>query len=175
MANKLTLNKLGLTKAKEIPAHSIEFNDQTIEIYSYLPMEKKIDMVVNIVSAACADGYFNTMLADIYFALYLIENYTNISFTDKQKENGLKTYEIIDSNGLYDKVLKEIDSEEYDYIYEAITDIASEYTKYINSFAGIMKNASADYGNMQFDAEKIAETLSDPAQLSLVKDIITKL
>ena len=39
--------------------------------------------------------------------------YSNITFTEKQKENPLKLYDTLKSNGIIDKVILAMDEEEY--------------------------------------------------------------
>ena len=45
----------------------------------------------------------------------------------------------------------------------------------IYSILGILENVSQDYSNLNFDASKIQDALSDPNNLELLKDILTKM
>ena len=64
--------------------NTFEFQGQTIEVLKYLPIEDKYDLVMIALQKAEQDGIYNPILLDMYFHLYLIYMYTNISFTEKQ-------------------------------------------------------------------------------------------
>ena len=46
---------------------------------------------------------------------------------------------------------------------------------YQNSVMGILDAVSQDYSNLKFDAEGIQKLLADPNNLTLLKDVLTKL
>jgi hypothetical protein len=81
-----------------------------------------LDIVASIVNRA-HDGesnFSNPIKVDIYTTLEIVYNYTNINFTDKQKEDVLKMYDLVVSSGLYNEVLKLIPDEEYNRLINAI-------------------------------------------------------
>ena len=51
----------------------------------------------------------------------------------------------------------------------------TEIYKYKNSVLGILDAVSADYDNLNLDAQSIKDTLADENNLRLLKDVITKL
>ena len=83
---KVTFSKLGLSKNTEVK--EIEWNDQKIEVKQYLPIEEKINLVGKILNESVDDnGYYNPIRLNIYTNMEIIIAYTNISFTEKQKED----------------------------------------------------------------------------------------
>ena len=46
---------------------------------------------------------------------------------------------------------------------------------YLNSFAGMIKNITANYDATKMNVEDIMNTLGDPNQIGLVKDILDKI
>ena len=89
---KLSYTKLGLKVNQENGV--IFHNDQRIEVKSYLPVNDKLKLISNVINLSADDNNFsNPVKEDVYFALEIIENYTNISFTDKQKEDLTKLYD----------------------------------------------------------------------------------
>ena len=75
-------------------------------------------------------GLYNPILLDMYFHLYLVYMYANITFTDKQKEDELKLYDTLQSNGLLGKILVAIPEAEYNHLQEQINDIVKYESKY---------------------------------------------
>jgi hypothetical protein len=60
----------------------------------------------------------------------LIEKYTNISFTEKQKENIPKLFDILSGNGLVNLIISEIPQEEYDTLTRSVYDSIDAYYSY---------------------------------------------
>ena len=171
---KVTFSKLGLSKNTEVK--EIEWNSQKIEIKQYLPIEEKIDLIGKVLNESVDDnGYYNPIRLYIYTNMEIIMAYTNISFTEKQKEDILKLYDLFNGTELGDIVYKSIPIPEVqqitDWSYEAIDNIYD----YRNSAAGIMEAIGRDYSDLELDADKIKGDISNPENLTLLKDVLTKL
>lgn len=171
---KVTFSKLGLSKNTEVK--EIEWNGQKIEAKQYLPIEEKIDLVSKILNESVDNnGYYNPIRLNIYTNMEIIMTYTNISFTEKQKEDILKLYDLFYGCELVDKIFEIIPEDEVsditDWTYEAIDNIYD----YRNSAAGIMEAIGKDYSNLELDADKIKGDIANPENLTLLKDVLTKL
>ncbi len=171
---KVTFSKLGLSKNTEIK--EIEWNGQKIEIKQYLPIEEKIDLIGKVLNESVDDnGYYNPIRLNIYTNMEIIMAYTNISFTEKQKEDILKLYDLFYGCELVDKIFETIPEDEIsditDWTYEAINNIYD----YRNSAAGIMEAIGRDYSDLELDADKIKGDIANPENLTLLKDVLTKL
>ena len=105
----------------------------------------------------------------------MVYAYTNIIFTDKQKEDSVKLYDVIFSSGLWAAILGAIPEGEVDLIKTMIKKTLKGVYTYTNSIYGILDNVVADYANMDLNAGDIQKKLADPENLSLVKEILTKL
>ena len=92
---------------------SFDFNGQKIEVFQYVSITDKDDMIQSIIQNSVNRGIYNPIKADMYFHLYLVYLYTNITFTKKQKEDEEKLYDMILSSGLLEQILKVIPQEEY--------------------------------------------------------------
>ena len=153
---------------------TITFADETIEVKQYLPIQEKLALIGRVVELAHdADfNYSNPVKADVFRDLEMLFAYSNISFTDKQKEDIPKLYDMVWSSGLLTAVLEAIPEEERGAVECGIyRSIDSIYT-YQNSILGILDNISNKYENMQFDTEKITEALQNPENLAMVKSIL---
>ena len=171
---KVSFAKLGIKTDSSI--EKIQFGEHTIEVKKYLPMQEKMEMISNIINLSADENrFYNPMKLDIFTALEIMDNYTNISFTEKQKDNPAKLYDELVSSGLYNKVLDAITAEEWYYINNTLTETVQAIYSYQNSAMGILDTISQDYSGLKFDAEGIQKLLADPNNLSMLKDVLTKL
>ncbi|MBE6148210.1 MAG: hypothetical protein E7167_01665 [Firmicutes bacterium] len=172
---KVSFTKLGLVKNSDVSI--VEWNDQKIEVKDYLPMSEKLDLVSTVINNSIDNnGYYNPMRVYIYTIIEVILAYTNISVTEKQKEDIAKLYDLFVSSGLSGKIIGEtINPYEYQQIQKWIYETINAIYSYKNSVMGILDTVSEDYSNLKLDAESIHEKLADPEQLTLLKDVLTKL
>ena len=100
---KVGLTKLGLKKNTNLI--SLEWNGQVVEIKEYLPIEDKIKVIEHIVNLSLDDNNFaNPARIEVNTVLEVMFAYTNINFTDKQKEDRLGLYDLLVSSGLWEAV-----------------------------------------------------------------------
>ena len=171
---KLTFTKLGLKPNKDIK--TFIYNNQEIEVKQYLPIDEQIKFVTDILNNTAEDeNYANPIKVDFYFTLGIIEYYTNISFTDKQKEDAFKLYDLIVGNGIYQSVIAAIPEEEFNRVSCSIHQAIDAIYSYKNSLMGIMQAVTNDYSQLDLDATEIQKKLTDPQAMSLLKDVMTKL
>jgi len=94
---KVTFTKLALKKKEKVK--NIKINDIDIEVKQYLPVNDKLDLIARVISGAHDQNNFpNPIKIEVIGAIEIIMAYTNITFTDKQKEDISKLYDILDSN-----------------------------------------------------------------------------
>ena len=171
---KSAFTKLGLKPNKDIK--TISWNDNEIEIKQYLPVNEKLDMISRIINNSADDmKFYNVGKIEIFTSLEFIFTYTNINFTDKQKEDVCKLYDNIFSSGLYTAIMAEIPREECQWIEEILRDTVDSIYKYQNSIMGILDTISQDYSSLDFDATEIQKKLADPENMDLLRNILSKL
>ena len=171
---KLSFTKLGLAQNKAVK--TINYNEQVIEIKQYLPVNDKLELISNVINLSADDNNFaNPVKVSVFAVLQIIETYTNISFTEKQKEDPCKIYDLFVGNGLSSKILAEIPAEELAELLTGIDDSISAVYNYRNSAMGILDVVQQDYNGMNLDAQNIHAAISDPENLALLKNIMTKL
>lgn len=119
--------------------------------------------------------FLNEFAFHMYMDLAIVFNYTNLSFTDKQKEDLYKLYDLLVGSGFIKELKKQVDCNQTDdlevYTYETL----NGYYKYRNSIYGIMDAMNQDYSNLNLDINELQDKISNPESLSLVKDILTKM
>lgn len=171
---KLAYSKLGIKTSQEIK--TITFNDQLIEVKQYLPIEDKLKIVENVLNYSAEDKrFYNVGKIEVFLTLEVFYNYTNITFTDKQKENPAKLYDNLKVSGLTDVVIETIGVEEFEFLKNLIKTTTKAVYDYSNSVMGILDTISQDYSNLNFDATAIQQKLADPENMELLKSILTKL
>ena len=157
----------------EIP---VQIGEETIAVKQYLPIQEKLELISKVIMQAHEqdENYSNPVKAGVYRDLEVIFAYTNISFTDKQKEDLPKLYDMLYSSGVIDEVLKNIPEDEYMKIVFGVRDSIEAIYKYQNSVLGVLDTIKTDYSDTDFDLSKMQEALSS-SDLSVIKDIISKL
>lgn len=171
---KVSFSKLGLKAKNDIK--TIEFNGQTIEVKQYLPINDTLELISKVINQSADDNNFsNPVKLDIFTAIEVIDYYTNISFTEKQREDPAKLFDLIAENGLYDVILEMIPSSEIDFIRPAIDECSQAIYTYRNSVMGILDIVSKDYSNLDLDATNIQKKLADPNNMEFLKNVISKL
>lgn len=140
--------------------NTFEFNGNTIEVLKYLPIEDKYDLVMITLQKSLDNGIYNALKVDFYFHLHLVYMYTNLSFTDKQRENEMKLYDTLKSNGLIDKLLEVIEEEEYNFLYESINAIIADNMQYQMSIVALVKGLIEDLPTGAEAAMKIVDSFN---------------
>ena len=171
---KVPFSKLNLKKIDKVQVVTI--NGLEIEVKQYLPVAEKLELIANVLNNSVDDNNFaNPVKTYVLSHLEIIYAYTNLSFTDKQKEDPAKLYDILETNGIIDSIILAMPPSEYDNLIEDITSTIDAYYKYKNSALGILEAATTDYKNLDLEASDIQKKIADPDNLTLLKDVITKL
>ncbi len=170
---KIALTKLGLKPNTEIKV--IEWNGQSVEVKQYLPIENTLQLISTILSETVDDNpYYNSCKLHIYTTLEIIYAYTNISFTEKQKLDVFKLFDMF-ANGLGEKILDAIPEDQIEFICSNCKDILDSIYKYKSSALGIVEAITSDYSNLQLDAQDLQRKIGDPENLNMLKEIMTYL
>ena len=171
---KVSLTKLGLKVNQDIK--NIEFNEQIIEVKQYLPINEKLELISSVINSAADENNFsNPVKENAFLTLEILYHYTNINFTDKQKEDPVKLYDLVVSSGLVNKVTDLIPEEELNEVINGVAQSVKAVYTYRNSVLGILESISKDYSNLDLDATEIQQKLADPNNMALLKQVLTKL
>lgn len=172
---KIAFSKLGLKKASD-EVITLHINEQEIEVKQYLPISDKLVLISNAINAAAdMNNFANPVKLDVFTSLEIVFAYTNISFTDKQKEDPAKLYDLLEGNGVINIIINAIPKSEYQTIREGVMECADAIYSYRNSVLGILESVSQDYSNLELDASNIQKEIANPDNLKLLKEVLTKL
>ena len=144
-------------------------NGISIEILKYLPIEEKNNLIENVLQKAWINNIYNPIKLDMYFALYLVYTYSNISFTEKQKEDEYKIYDSLKSNGILDKIIEAIEDDEYNDLYTLLVETEEKYYNYRKSIIGIFNEFSNQVKENSALLDEISKTFN-PEQFQNVID-----
>ena len=171
---KISLNKLGLKIDDSVSI--VKFNDQDIEVKHYLPVNEKLELISTVINESADDlKFYNVGKLEIFKVIEMVKHYTNINFTEKQLEDASKLYDLLDSTGLVSELFAVIPDVEKDFIEDVLFDTVDSIYKYQNSIMGILDIVTTDYKDLNFDVSELQKNISNPENLTLLKDVVTKL
>ena len=171
---KVSLNKI--TPIKKVDPITLNIGDSEIIVQQYLPIETKMAMMQDVLNAVIDEtGHINPVRMEVFFNVYLLKYYTNISITDTMLGDPSKTYDLLIINDVLDAIIAQIPETEYADVFDFIVEASENVITYNNSVLGILRNVAADYKNTEIDIDKIGQALNDPNQLTLVKNILEKM
>ena len=174
---KISYTKLGINKEELNKVQIVEYNGQTIEVKQYLPVIEKSELITRVLNNSVDEnnGYYNLLKMDMYLALEIVYAYSNISFTEKQKEDPMKLYDMLNASRVLNLIIGLVPEGEFYYLNKTVHEMANNIVAYRNSAMGIMERITTDYSNLDLDANAIQKELADPNNMTLLKDILTKL
>jgi hypothetical protein len=107
--------------------------------------------------------------------LEVVYAYTNLSFTEKMKEDPFKLYDILVSTGIFKDIVNAICESDWKEIEDNIWSTIKNIYNYKNSVMGILDAIKEDYSILDLDATNIQQKLADPENMELLKSVLTKL
>jgi len=171
---KLAFSKLGLKPNNNIG--TFIYNDLSIEVKDYLPVNNKLELIGNVINNSIDDnGYYNEGKVRIYFVIEVISAYTNLTFTDKQKEDPCKLYDLLVGNEIWAKVWDLMLASEKEFLESCLNKTIHSIYEYKNSVMGIMEMITQDYSNLNLDTTEMYKNLTDPQSMAVLKDVLSKL
>ena len=172
---KIAFTKLGLKKKDEVK--TVNINNNVIEVKQYLPINDKLALISRVINLShdSSNNFANPVQVEVIGTVEIIMAYTNLSFTEKQKEDYAKLYDLLEENSITKDLISAIPEDEYAFLIDGINESIEAVYKYQNSVLGILDSVAQDYSNLEFDASKIQQELADPQNLELLKGIMSRL
>lgn len=137
---KISFNKLGLKKNTDLK--TVEVNGSEIEVKQYLPIDEKNAIMELILQNSIEYNFVNPIKVEKYLHLFFVYKYTNLSFSDKQRENEEEIYDILESNGVIDALIQA--SEDYEILREYVEEYIGRYENYQNTLYGVLSQVVND-------------------------------
>ena len=140
-----------------------------IKVLKYLPIQDKIDLVQIALQKSFENGIYNQMKLEMYFNLYIVYMYTDLEFTDIEKESEEKLYDELESNHVFLDVIGAMDDDEYDNLVNFLEIMEKKNVKYKKSVAALLATFIQDMPKNAETAAKIVDTF-DPEKYKNVVD-----
>ena len=158
----------------EIP---LQLGEETITIKQYLPIQEKLALIGRVIMQAHEQdaNYSNPVKVAVIIDLELIFAYTNINFTDKQKEDIPKLYDLLYSSGILDKILAAIPEDERFVIDIGVRDSIEAIYKYQNSILGLFDVIKNGYTETEIDIEKMQKSIEELSNMPMLKELASSL
>lgn len=155
---ELNYSDLGLKTNTE--SVTFKFKDQEIEIFKYLPLEYKYDVIMSSLRDADELGIYNYLKLDAYFNLNMFLSFVkNINFTQAEMQDKLKLYNEIYSSGLLEAFLAVVDEKEYNDCYDVITKMVDEIMKYRNTAGAVLNTIIEAFPEKAKEAAAIIDNM----------------
>ena len=151
---------------------TFDFGGQKIEVLQYLPARDKYDLLMITLQKALENGAYNEFKLNLYFELNLVYMYTNISFTEKQREDEFKLYDTLKSNGFYEPFFQAMNEDEYNELFAQLNAIKEASSAHRMSAGALISQLIDDLPANAEAAAKIVENF-DPKQFKAVVDFAT--
>lgn len=171
---KLSFTKLGLKPNQEIKI--IKYNDQEIEVKQYLSVNDKLILISKVINGtADNENFANPVKVNVFSALEIVDAYTNLNFTDKQREDPVKLYDLLQGNHLLEQIIATIPETEYCELMNGLERSIDAIYTYRNSVLGILDSIQTDYSNLDLDATGISDKLANSENLTFLKELLAKM
>ena len=141
MANA-SFHKMKIKINNEVKKFS--FEGEEVEVKQYLPISDKYDLIMVALQKAEENGIYNSLLLDTYLHLNIVYLYTNISFTDNQKADELKLYDLLNSSGLMDLVIDNMPEYDYEDLLSYVKQIQEDILTYRNTAGAVLQSVIQD-------------------------------
>jgi len=151
---------------------TFDFCGQKVEVLQYLPAQDKYDLLMVTLQKSLENGAYNEFKLNLYFELNLVYMYTNISFTEKQREDEFKLYDTLKSNGFYELFFQAINEDEYNELFAQLNAIKEASSAHRMSAGALISQLIDDLPANAEAAAKIVENF-DPKQFKAVVDFAT--
>ena len=160
---------------KTIEDKVVKINDKEVIVKQYLPVNQKLSLITNILSILSENVYSfcNTVQMEVLYNIYMIKYYTNIEIADDASPADI--LDTLIKEDILESIMVAIPVKEKLEVHDGMESIIEAAYKYRNSALGIFETISKDYSNLNLDTKEMEENISNPENLALLKDIVTKL
>jgi len=168
--DKVEYNSLGLKRLED--TISFTWNNINIKVKKYFPISDIYDVIMITLQKSYEDGIYNPIKLDEYLILNLVYMFSNIEFSEEDREDEDKLFDELQSSGFIDKFLSVVDKRTYDDLCNTIDTLVSKKESYANTFAGTIKKLIEDMSINSEEIQKIVDNF-DKEKFKEVIDFAT--
>lgn len=171
---KIPFSQLNLSLKDDVKI--VNINGIDVAVKQYIPAEEQLEICANVLSYSADNNNFaSSTKIEVFFALELLYHFTNLEFTEAEKDDPAALFDILESNNVFNMIISAIPNDMYELLFDAVGLTIENYYEYKNSALGIFERISTDYKDLNFEAEDIKKKIADPGNLELLKEVLNKL
>lgn len=151
---------------------TLKFKNKDIKVKQYLPIQDKLNLIQIALQQSLDEGVYNDGLLTAYFHTYVVMFYTDLEFTEEEKQDVLTLFNLMDSENLIGSVIELIPQSEFGDLLEMLNNQQKNNM--------IFKQSAAYVIGQFIDAlpsqmEKVGEIINnfDPSKYQAVVDFAT--
>lgn len=115
-----------------------------IKVLKYLPTNDKIDLIQIALQKANEGGVYNEIKLDMYFNLYLVYMYSDLEFSEEEKNDEFKLYDELNCNNIIISIIGAMEDDEYDNLISYLTTMKENNEKHMLSTAALFQTFIQD-------------------------------
>ena len=146
--------------------------DHEIQVKHAIPITEVHDLIQVALQKSKEDDIFNEVYLDVFFHLNIVYEYTNIQFSDEDREDEFKLYDLLDENDIIDKVISTLPDGVYQNLKELLTTEMNRQLAYKNTAAAVIRNFIQDLPRQAQAAKEIIDSF-DPQKYQEVINFAT--
>lgn len=144
-----------------------------INVKTFVPLEEQNELILDVINGSSGDNrYYNPVQLDALLPVFMLFHYTDIEFTEEEKEDPIAIYNALEPTGLLD-VMRELPN--YNFLSNSMYKMIDMLYGYQNSAVGILEALTFQASQTDSNLTEIVEKLSDKENLGLLRDVLTKL
>lgn len=150
----------------------LKFKNKDIKVKQYLPIQDKLNLIQIALQQSLDEGVYNDGLLTAYFHTYVVMFYTDLEFTDEEKQDVLTLFNLMDSENLIGSVIELIPQSEFGDLLEMLNNQQKNNMIFKQSAAYIIGQF---IDALPSQMEKVGEIVNnfDPSKYQAVVDFAT--
>lgn len=151
---------------------TLKFKNKDIKVKQYLPIQDKLNLIQIALQQSLDEGVYNDGLLTAYFHTYVVMFYTDIEFTEEEKQDVLTLFNLMDSENLIGSVIELIPQSEFGDLLEMLNNQQKNNMIFKQSAAYIIGQF---IDALPSQMEKVGEIVNnfDPSKYQAVVDFAT--
>ena len=151
---------------------TLKFKNKDIKVKQYLPIQDKLNLVQIALQQSLDEGIYNDGLLTAYFHTYVVMFYTDLEFTEEEKQDVLTLFNLMDSENLIGSVIELIPQSEFGDLLEMLNNQQKNNMIFKQSAAYIIGQF---IDALPSQMEKVGEIVNnfDPSKYQAVVDFAT--
>lgn len=151
---------------------TLKFKNKDIKVKQYLPIQDKLNLVQIALQQSLDEGVYNDGLLTAYFHTYVVMFYTDLEFTEEEKQDVLTLFNLMDSENLIGSVIELIPQSEFGDLLEMLNNQQKNNMIFKQSAAYIIGQF---IDALPSQMEKVGEIVNnfDPSKYQAVVDFAT--